>query len=83
MKGLFFAAGTKPATEFLCGQLPISSNGYLVTEPGSTKTSIPGVFAAGHVADANWHQTLTSVGSGCQAALEAIDYVNALKIKLK
>jgi thioredoxin reductase (NADPH) len=64
VNGLFFAIGHEPATKFLGGQLKLDLDGYVITEPGNTKTSIPGVFAAGDVQDKKWRQAITAAGSG-------------------
>ncbi|MFY8151051.1 MAG: NAD(P)/FAD-dependent oxidoreductase, partial [Hyphomicrobiales bacterium] len=79
--GVFIAIGHKPATELFAGQLAMNETGYLDVEPGTSRTNIAGVFAAGDVADEHYRQAVTAAGMGCMAALDAERWLQAAELE--
>lgn len=78
-KGLFFAVGHTPNTAFLKGQLECDEKGYIRVQPGTCRTSISGIWAAGDVQDHEWRQAVTAAGSGCMAAIDMERFLRTTK----
>jgi thioredoxin reductase (NADPH) len=75
ISGAFIAIGHEPQSELVRGQIDLDESGYVITEGRSTRTNLPGVFAAGDLVDHTYRQAITAAGSGCQAALDAEWYI--------
>lgn len=79
VSGVFVAIGHHPNTGFLKGQITTDANGYIMVNPGTSETNVPGIFACGDVQDTRYRQAITAAGSGCMAAMDSEKYIESLE----